>query len=220
LNKSSRGENFLENLSRKEREKKFRESVMVEAAEELFVKKGFDNVTMNEIAGKAEFTKRTLYRYFNSKEDLFFAVALKGFKKMAEYCQQGFAKGDKGFEKLSNGLHAYLDFAQKNPDTFRIINSVGHIRRKTKNSPKLQKWMKFDNRLFNSIAELLKQGKDDGSVRQNIEPLKGTFSIIFMATGFFRLLGETGANYADHFDLDLEEFSEYSLNLLLDAIKS
>ena len=210
----------MENLSRKEREKKFRQSVMVDAAEELFAKKGFDKVTMNEIANKAEFTKRTLYRYFNSKEDLFFAVALKGFKEMAQYCQHGFEKGDRGFEKLSNGLQAYLDFAQKHPDTFRIINSVGHIRRKAKDSPKLEKWMKFDDRLFNSIAELLKQGKKDGSIRPDIEPLKGTFSIIFMATGFFRLLGETGANYADHFDLDLEEFSDYSLKLLLDAIKS
>ena len=210
----------MENLSRKEREKKFRESVMVDAAEELFAKKGFDNVTMNEIAGKAEFTKRTLYRYFNSKEDLFFAVALKGFKKMAEYCQQGFAKGSQGFEKLSNGLHAFLDFARENPETFRIVNKVGHIRSKTKDSPKLEEWMEFDDKLFNSVAEVLERGKRDGSIRGDIDPLTGTFSIIFMATGFFRLLGETGANYADHFDLDLEEFSDYSLNLLLDAIKS
>lgn len=217
---TKKGEKFLGKLSRKEKEKLFRESVMVDAAEKLFAKKGFDSVTMNEISEEAEFTKRTLYRYFTSKGDLFFAVALKGFKRMVKYCQKGFESGKNGYEKLSNGLHSYLDFARKNQQTFRMINNVGYIRRKTKNSPKLEEWKKFNDQLFKSIADLMAQGKKDGSIRQDIEPLKGTLAIMFMSTGYFRLLSETGENYADHFGLDLDEFSNYSLNLLLETVKS
>ena len=47
-------------LSRRERERLVRESEIIAAAEKLFIVKGFDNTTMDEIAKAAEFTKRTV----------------------------------------------------------------------------------------------------------------------------------------------------------------
>ena len=79
--------------------------------------------------------------------------------------------------------------------------------------------MKFDDKLFQRVADILALGIQDGSIRKDIDPKKGTFSIIFMSTGFFRLLSKTGENYADHLNLDLEEFSEYTLQLFLESVK-
>ena len=69
-------------LSRREREKKLRESEIVKAAEVIFFEKGFENASMDEIAKSSEFTKRTLYKYFINKEDLFFAVVHEGFETL------------------------------------------------------------------------------------------------------------------------------------------
>jgi len=121
---------------------------------------------------------------------------------------------------LYSGLHAYSDFLNTFPEEFRLMNAVGNIRRKTKNSPKLQEWLEFDLKLFQSVADVIQIGKKDGTIRKNINPMKGTFSIIFIATGFIRLLADTGENFADHFDLDTEEFSDYTLKLFLDSIKA
>ena len=43
---------------------------IIEAARLLFHKYGFKKVSMDEIAREAEVTKRTIYSYFSSKEDL------------------------------------------------------------------------------------------------------------------------------------------------------
>jgi len=43
---------------------------IVEAAYSLFYRKGFARVSMDEIAARAKLTKRTLYLYFRSKDDL------------------------------------------------------------------------------------------------------------------------------------------------------
>lgn len=47
-----------------------RRTALIEAAEKLFVKKGYEATTMNEIAASAGFAKGTLYHYFANKADL------------------------------------------------------------------------------------------------------------------------------------------------------
>jgi AcrR family transcriptional regulator len=57
--------------SKRELNKAKKEALFINAAEKLFMKKGFENTSINEVAKEAGLTKRTLYQYFQSKEDLF-----------------------------------------------------------------------------------------------------------------------------------------------------
>ena len=50
---------------------------MLAAALDLFSVKGYHNVSMHEIAGKAEFAIGTLYSFFKNKEDLYKALIME-----------------------------------------------------------------------------------------------------------------------------------------------
>lgn len=63
-------------LSRKEREKLRQQEEILQTALELFCERGFHNVSMHEIAQKAEFAIGTLYKFFKSKEDLYKRIML------------------------------------------------------------------------------------------------------------------------------------------------
>jgi len=62
---------------RREREKERQRQEMLEVALILFTEKGYHNVTMHEIAEKAEFAIGTLYKFFRNKEDLYKALMLQ-----------------------------------------------------------------------------------------------------------------------------------------------
>lgn len=64
-------------LSRREREKLRHRRQMLAAALELFSEKGFHNVSMHEIAKRAEFAIGTLYKFFKNKEDLYKALMME-----------------------------------------------------------------------------------------------------------------------------------------------
>jgi AcrR family transcriptional regulator len=64
-------------LSRKEREQLQRRALILQAALELFSEKGYHNVTMQEIAIRAEFAVGTLYKFFKNKEELYKEILMQ-----------------------------------------------------------------------------------------------------------------------------------------------
>jgi AcrR family transcriptional regulator len=67
----------------KERHERDREAVrqlILDAARELFVKEGFENVSIRKIAERIEYSPAAIYGYFPSKDDIFFSLAEHGFR--------------------------------------------------------------------------------------------------------------------------------------------
>jgi len=64
-------------LPRREREKLSYRNDILSAALELFSERGYHNVSMHEIAKKAEFSVGTLYHFFKNKEDLYKALIME-----------------------------------------------------------------------------------------------------------------------------------------------
>jgi len=72
----------VKTLPRREREKVRQREELLAAALDLFSQKGYHNVSMHEVAERAEFAVGTLYKFFKNKEDLYKALIMA---KAAEY---------------------------------------------------------------------------------------------------------------------------------------
>ena len=71
----------------KERQLRDRETVrraILDAARELFVAEGFQNVSIRKIAERIEYSPAAIYGYFPSKDDIFFALAEEGFRLLGD----------------------------------------------------------------------------------------------------------------------------------------
>jgi len=71
----------------KERQERDREAVrrsILDAARELFVAEGFQNVSIRKIAERIEYSPAAIYGYFASKDDIFFDLAEEGFRMLGD----------------------------------------------------------------------------------------------------------------------------------------
>lgn len=73
---SSKENNNLGALSKKERKVLRIKNIIINAAKDLFSKQSFDTITMEEIAEATALSRATLYNYFNTKEEIYFNIAL------------------------------------------------------------------------------------------------------------------------------------------------
>ncbi|HQL35139.1 MAG TPA: TetR/AcrR family transcriptional regulator [Bacillota bacterium] len=207
-------------LSRRERERLVRESEIIAAAEKLFIVKGFDNTTMDEIAKAAEFTKRTVYQYFVSKENLFYAVIINGLKQLFSYIDDAIASGKTGFEKIQGIRTALNRFIKESPDIYRLMNYTQFIKSAHETIPNHQELMKLNSRLFSQFYQVFDAGIADGSIRPDFKMPLGVFSLFFMITGFMGRISEAGSIYAGRFDINTDELVQYTFDMMDDFIKA
>ncbi len=109
-------------LERKKMKRKQRREDIISTAEKLFFSKGYDEVSMNDIAKDVGMSKATLYLYFDNKDSLFFAVVLRGVEIMKILIEKEMENVENGIDRIFAYRSAYFDFAVKYPDYLHVYN--------------------------------------------------------------------------------------------------
>jgi len=107
-------------LTRREREKLRQREEMLAAALVLFSEKGYHNVSMHEIAEKAEFAIGTLYKFFKNKEDLYRVLVLEQTDKFHETLVRAIEESDDDIEKINNYVKIKCELFRDNVSMIRL----------------------------------------------------------------------------------------------------
>jgi AcrR family transcriptional regulator len=109
-------------LGVKERHEREREAVaraILDAARELFVAEGYQNVSIRKIAEKIEYSPAAIYGYFPSKDDIFLALAEEGFRLLFA-CQDAEPK-TASLDALRAGFLRFYEFSKTHPEYFALM---------------------------------------------------------------------------------------------------
>jgi len=109
-----------EELSRREREKLRQRQEMLTAALQLFSEKGYYNVTMHEIAEKAEFAIGTLYAFFKNKEDLYHSMVLEQADEFHTLLSQALDEPGTEFEKVCRFIQVKSEIFSRRKQMIRL----------------------------------------------------------------------------------------------------
>ena len=185
----------------REREKEQRRNDILDAAESLFFSKGYDNVSMNGIAKEVGLGKATLYIYFDNKEELFYAVVLRGVNILSTMIKEKVEKEDIGLKKLVAFKKAYGEFIRTYPDYFKAYNYLQsgrfdlsdmlhsdyvqlsiqsmlysiHLPSTFLNldaNEYIKDIFKLRKEIFFMLCKFIKEGIKEGTIRSDVDPLK------------------------------------------------
>lgn len=193
---------------------------IIDAAGKLFLEKGFENTSMDDVSKEAELTKRTLYQYFLSKEDLFFAVALKGSEIFISIREKAIEKGKNALDKIRLSNKAYYHFYMENPKMFRIMNYIPENRQNCELSPCYRQLGEFKDKMIKDYMDVVEEGKQDGSINPELDTKMAVYYGLFSSVGLLNMVSAiNGSFFWDSEGINESEFLRFSMDLLADALK-
>jgi len=133
-------------------------ALLVDVARQLFAKNGFEDTSMNDIAVAANRGRRTLYTYFNSKEEIYFAVIQteleRLFERMEEVARRNIAPEEKMVQLIFAHLEVMKEAVYRNgnlrAEFFRDVWKVESVRKN------------FDKNEINLFRRIMNEGIDKG----------------------------------------------------------
>ena len=97
-----------------------RRACILNAARCVFGRQGYSETVVDDIAGQAGIAKGTLYLYFKSKEEIFFAALIEDAHRLEELTRERMRAVDSWEGKLKEYVGIRLEYLESHQDFLRI----------------------------------------------------------------------------------------------------
>jgi AcrR family transcriptional regulator len=93
---------------------------ILDAARTLFVKEGYEHVSMRKIAEKIEYAPGTIYLYFRDKAEILDQICEETLGKLAQKIQAINNDPSNPLDRLRRGMRTYVQFGIDNPNHYIV----------------------------------------------------------------------------------------------------
>jgi AcrR family transcriptional regulator len=109
--KKSRDINTIKNIQER----------ILEAALDIIIQEGFPALTMRRIASRIGMTAPNIYNYYQSKDELYISLVIKGFEMLHRELVSVYDAHDNFVERGEALARAYIDFGLKHSSYYDIM---------------------------------------------------------------------------------------------------
>ncbi|MBI4767275.1 MAG: TetR/AcrR family transcriptional regulator [Deltaproteobacteria bacterium] len=151
-------------------------AIILESAEKIFAKKGFDRAKMTEIARMAGVGDGTVYEYFENKDVLLFSIPKRRFEQYQKDLSSDFHP-DSVINKLKKLIRYHFSSFMADPHFFRIYILNLFLNKGFYHSEAFETFRDY----YRMLEEVIEVGKTKGVFRSEVNPrvfrnlLLGTF---------------------------------------------
>lgn len=202
----------MESLNPKDKRKNINKKNIVDAAEKLFFTKGYNNSTMEQVAMEAGFTKRTIYSYFKSKEEIYEKIIQRGYEVLNKTFLDTLdeEKDSTELSKIKAMGYALINFETAFPGYYKSIfeyDGAGIIPNE------------IEETTIDMLQKCIKAGIIKGEITDKMDEVSISLILWASIVGFVNTFSRKQKYIKDYFNKDSREVIEKGLNLVLDSIK-
>lgn len=188
-------------------------------AEYLFMRKGIENTSMNDIAKEAGYSKATLYVYFKNKEELIGFLVLESMQKLHDYISLALRESTDTKERYEKICYGLVKYQEEFPFYFKIVLETINIDfEATQFLPEEKETFSIGEKINDLLIDFLKTGMERGEIRSDIEVLPTIFSFWGMLSGLIQISANKEAYIGQRMGKSQKEFLKYGFEMLYNSI--
>ena len=192
---------------------------ILQASEKLFLRKGFAQTTVDDISRESEYSRRTVYAYFESKDDILYHLVEKGLVKLMLDLERAVRAGEDFPDTYGRICTAVRRFRSDYPYSMDCVNRADAGRLCTENgSAAVSRILLLGTGINELLAGWIADGQKKGIVRRDVIPMLTVYVLWSGLTALLDLCRSKGAVISGQFSVSENEFLDYGFRQLLNSI--
>ena len=184
-------------------------------SEKLFEEKGFEETSMDDIAGKLEISKSTLYVYFKSKQLIWDSIVCKYMEQLLEDAKKA-AEGKGSFEKRYYQLcFDIADKFEKHPMFYKATLSKISMDMEQEIYKKIYE---IGEKTNEAIADFIRSGLEDGVVRKDIDIYPAVIMMWSSISGIISMANDKEEYLKLRFNMSKKDYLKKAFKMLLEGV--
>ncbi|MFQ7454175.1 MAG: TetR/AcrR family transcriptional regulator [Flavonifractor plautii] len=156
-------------MSKKQALTEFHRGSILAAAERLFAEKGTEKTTMDDIAREAEYSKATLYVYFQSKEEIINAILLSGMVLLKKKIHEAIESHSDWYQAYDAVCRSIVRFYDENPTAYDAATGTMPLVQEADETQKgVADILRVSGEIDEELAAFLVRGAAEGAVRSQL----------------------------------------------------
>lgn len=186
-----------------------------------FAENGLIGSNVNVIAKKADISIGSLYNYFDSKENLFLAIANRGLKTMVNSVMIALSFNDDVFSELKLFVKVLINFIKEEKELILLYNEVAY----SANNDIVKPTAKYAREnLIKIYKSAILEAQNDGYIRKDISVEMLTFYLDAIFTAIRMAYSSDTKNclhsfISDKAKEDADLFVEQFVSLIVPSLK-
>lgn len=202
-------------MDKKEAVIQFHKERIIEAAERLFLDKGVETTTMDMIAKEANYSKTTLYKYFESKQEIYYTVTYRSFVMQKKILEEVIAEEQNFFDQYFSLCQEMVNFQKKYPLYFDTLLETIDINSEL---PILNAIYDIGEEINGILQQLLEKGVADGMISSEIKFPEVIYLMWSSISGIIRMADKKEVYFTQTSDMSLTAFRNYGFKILLQGL--
>ncbi|MER0281897.1 TetR/AcrR family transcriptional regulator [Clostridioides difficile] len=189
------------------------------SAQTLFMKKGIESTSMDDIAKEAGYSKATIYVYFKNKEEIVGVLVLESMKKLHTYITHSLEEQESTRARYDFICNSLLRYQEEFPFYFKIaLDEINIDFESTDYLPEEKETFRVGEEINEKIKQFVSYGILSGELRDDIKIMPTIFSFWGMLSGLIQTATNKEAYIKQELKLSKEEFLKYGFDTLYRSI--
>lgn len=195
-----------------------REQILI-AAEKLFLEKGFDFTTIEDISKESKYSRRTIYAYYESKDDILHHVIEKGLISLKNDVENA-VKSDNDFVSIYKEIcSALVKYQTESPQSLESVTKAKTQKIDFENlSNAVKRILTLGTEINDLLVDFIEKGKQKHVVKKDVVPTICVYILTSNINSLIALGMSKGEYICKQSGISMGEFYDYGFKQIINSI--
>lgn len=205
--------------NKKEAVAAFHKEQIMTAAESIFSEKGFTQTTIADISKASQYSRRTIYAYYESKEDILHHIIVKGLFILKQDIEVILDTKVEFLQRYFDICSALKEYHCNYPHSLESVNQAKTSELDSNNLSKtVTTILSLGTEINELLAQFIEHGKDSGIVCNEVVTMQTVYLLWANITSLLTLVQTKGHFLSSSLNISEEDFLDYGFKQIINSI--